>query len=184
MAKELPVVPAPPTVDPQSGEQYVFTRVWCLRENSPPIKLLLDFLGSRNQVPILPTKLEPDALEDWAWVQMSLGYDRERMPIQLYCLRDRGKYKDALEQERATFLERLLPYEDVEAQLVTDYVSRARFLLTTRLVKKDVTEAGYDFNGWILQFYQENCDGIVQIDGQGFFSPSGDLVVQFFEELE
>ena len=28
-------------------------------------------------------------------------------------------------------------------------------------------------NGWILEFFQENCNGIVQIDGQGFFSPKG-----------
>lgn len=184
MAKELPVVAAQPPVDPNTGEQYVFTRVFCLRENSPPLKLLLDFLRSRNQLPITPEQMTPDALEDWAWVQVSLGYDRERKPIQLFCLRDRGTYKDSLESERANFLDRLVPYDDIEAQLIKDYVTRARFLITTRLVKNDVTEAGYDFNGWILQFFQENCDGVVQVDGQGFFAPTGDLVVEFYEDLE
>ncbi len=183
MGKELPVVPAPASVDPKSGEDYVFSRVFCLRENSPPLKLLLDFLRSRNQTPFIP-KIDPEALEDWAWVQVSIGYERERKPIQLYCLRDRGTYKDALEQERASFLDRLSVYDDIEAHLVKDYVTRARFVLTTRMAKNDVTEAGYDFNGWILQFYQENCDGIVQIDGQGFYSPTGDLVVEFYDHLE
>ncbi len=184
MAKELPVVPAAPVVDSNSGDSYVFTRVFCLRENASPLKLLIDFLRSRGQTPILPTNLAPEALEDWAWVQVSLGYDQERKPIQLFCLRDRGTYKDSLETERANFLDRLMPYEDVEAQLVKDYVTRARFLVTTRMAKHDVTEAGYDFNGWILQFFQENCDGIVQVDGQGFFAPTGDLVVEFYEDLE
>lgn len=183
MAKELPVVPAPAPADQNSGEEYVFTRVFCLRENAPPLKLLLDFLRSQSQTPFIP-KIDPEALEDWAWVQVSLGYDREKKPIQVFCLRDRGTYKDAMEQERTSFLDRLSAYDDVEAQLVKDYVARARFLLTTRMVKQDVTEAGYDFNGWILQFFQENCDGIVQIDGQGFFSPTGELVVEFYEDLE
>jgi hypothetical protein len=28
-----------------------------------------------------------------------------------------------------------------------------------------------------LEFYQEQCNGIVQMDGQGFFSPKGELIV-------
>ncbi|GKS59848.1 hypothetical protein YTPLAS18_33750 [Nitrospira sp.] len=180
MGKQLPVVPAPTPVDPKSGEEYIFSRVFCLRENAPPLKLLVDFLRSRNQSPILP-KMEPEALEDWAWVQVSMGYEQERKPIQMYCLRDRGTYKEGLEQERTAFLDQLSMYDDIEAGLVRDYVNRARFVLTTRMVKNDVNDAGYDFNGWILQFFQENCDGVVQIDGQGFYAPTGDLVVEMLD---
>jgi len=28
-----------------------------------------------------------------------------------------------------------------------------------------------------LEFYQDQCNGIVQIDNQGFYSPQGDLIV-------
>jgi hypothetical protein len=52
------------------------------------------------------------------------------------------------------------------------------------MVKNDITDEGYDFNGWILEFFQENCNGIVQIDGQGFFSPRGELVVDMEESAE
>jgi hypothetical protein len=45
------------------------------------------------------------------------------------------------------------------------------------MFQADITEEGYDFNGWILEFYQEQCNGIVQVDGQGFFSPKGELIV-------
>jgi hypothetical protein len=65
----------------------------------------------------------------------------------------------------------------VEASLVADTLNKARFILLTRHDPADITEEGYDFNGWILEFYQENCDGIVQIDGQGFYSPKGTLIV-------
>lgn len=180
MGKELPIVstggnaPSAPTPAP---EQFVYSRVFCARENSPPLRLLLDFLKSKGQVPLIP-KMDSAALDDWAWVHVSLGYHRERKPIQLFCARDRGTYQDVHQQERDQFLERLAVFDDEEAQITRECVKRSRFILTTRMVKDDVTDDGYDFNGWILQFFQEQCDGIVQIDGQGFFSPKGDLVVE------
>jgi hypothetical protein len=185
MGKELPMVstggtPAEPA---QVQEQFVYSRVFCGRDNSPPLRLLLDFLRSKGQVPLIP-KMDPEALEDWAWVQVSLGYHREKKPIQLFCARDRGTYQDVHQQERDQFLERLSVFDDEEAQITREFVKRSRFILTTRLVKDDVTDDGYDFNGWILQFFQEQCDGVVQIDGQGFFSPKGDLIVELDPQVD
>ena len=179
MGKELPLVSTggAPAAPAQVQEEFVYSRVFCGRENSPPLRLLLDFLKSKGQVPLIP-KMDPEALEDWAWVQVSLGYNRERKPIQMFCARDRGTYQDVHQQERDQFLERLAVFDDEEAQITREFVQRSRFILTTRLVKNDVTDEGYDFNGWILQFFQEQCDGVVQIDGQGFFSPKGDLIVE------
>ncbi len=178
MGKELPVVPSPPQPQqPGTTETAVYSRVFCSRENSPPLRLLLDFLKAKGQIPLIP-KVDPAALDDWAWVQISLGYHRERKPIQIFCTRDRGSYQEDFEKERAQFLNRLSIFDDIEAQLVREHVTRARFIVTTRFVQPDITDEGYDFNGWILEFFQENCNGIVQVDGQGFFSPKGDLVVE------
>ena len=172
MGKKLPIV-----ATKQAGEETeetAYARVFCLREDSPPLPLLLDYLKSKNQIPLIP-KMDPEALDDWAWVQTSLGYNRERKPIQLFCVRDRGSYKDVFDKEQEGFLGILSAFDDVEAQLAREYVSRARFIATTRIIKNDLTDEGYDFNGWILEFFQENCNGLVQIDGQGFFSPKGEL---------
>jgi hypothetical protein len=183
MAKELPVVPSSPQPqEPGGGENFGYCRVFCGRENSPPLRLLLDFLKSKGQLPLIP-KMDPAALDDWAWVQVSIGYHRERKPIQLFCVRDRGSYQDVYEKERTEFLHRLSVFDNVEAQLVREHVTRARFILTTRYSKADITEEGYDFNGWVLEFFQENCNGIVQMDGQGFFSPKGDLIVEIQDDL-
>jgi hypothetical protein len=178
MGRELPILPSAPQVpQPTTQDAFVYARVFCGREDAPPLRLLLDFLKSRGQTPLIP-KMDSAALDDWAWLQISIGYNRERKPIQLFCVRDRGSYKEMYEQEKADFLNRLSVFDDIEAELCREYVTRARFIATTQMVKGDITEDGYDFNGWILEFFQDQCQGIVHVDGHGFFSPRGDLIVE------
>ncbi|MCA9463300.1 MAG: hypothetical protein KC643_08670 [Nitrospira sp.] len=183
MAKELPVFPSASPSETSETEKLTYSRVFCMREDSPPLRLLLDFLKSKNQIPLIP-KMDPEALDDWDWVHISLGYHRERKPIRLFCVREHGTYKDVYESEKNGFLEQLSVYDDVEAQIAREFIAKCKFIATTQMVQKDVSEEGYDFNGWILEFFQENCNGIVQIDGQGFFSPKGELVVDMEEVKE
>ena len=183
MAKELPVFPTPTQSDTPEQEELTYSRVFCMREDSPPLRLLLDFLKSKNQTPLIP-KMEQAALEDWDWVHVSLGYNREKKPIQLFCVRNRGTYQDVFEGEKKSFFNRISVFDDVEAQIAREFISKAHFIATTQMVKKDISDEGYDFNGWILEFFQENCNGIVQIDGQGFYSPKGELVVDMEEAIE
>ncbi|MEC4673422.1 MAG: hypothetical protein VST68_04475 [Nitrospirota bacterium] len=179
MGKEIPVMSI--TKSDESGNELIYCRVFCQREESPPLRLLLDYLKSKNQVPLVP-KMDPEALDDWAWVQIAMGYHRERKPIQLFCIRDRGTYQDVCEQERAGFSGQLSAFGDEEAQIAHDLVMKSRFIATTQITKNDITDEGYDFNGWILEFFQDNCNGIVQIDGQGFFSPKGELIVDMQDD--
>ena len=185
MGKELPILPtsAQPATSEQA-ESFTYSRAFCQKENSPPLRLLIDFLKARGQTPILPSNIDEAALDEWAWVQVSLGYHRDRKPIHLFCVRDRGSYKDVFDQEQAQFRELLTTHDDIEAQLAQEYVTRSRFILTTRFTESDMTDEGYDFNGWILEFYQEHCNGIVQIDQQGFYSPKGELIVDMSVAVE
>ncbi|HWG95472.1 MAG TPA: hypothetical protein VN647_00190 [Nitrospira sp.] len=178
MGKDLPILPLGAVGQaPEQLGSFFYSRVFCQKENSPPLRLLIDFLKSRGQSPIVPPNLEKGALEEWAWVQVALSYHRERKPVHLFCVRDRGSYRDVYDQEKGFFLDALTAHSDIEAQLAMEYVTRCRFILTTRMAENDVTDEGYDFNGWILEFYQEQCNGIVQIDKQGFYSPKGELIV-------
>ncbi|BCA54887.1 hypothetical protein W02_20270 [Nitrospira sp. KM1] len=178
MGKELPILPA--SAQPAQAappEKVLYSRVFCQKESCPPLRLLIEFLKSRGQLPITPSEMEEASLDEWAWVHVTLGYDRARKPIQVFCFRDHGTYREAFEQEKTQFLEVLKCYDDFEASLVSESIQRARFILMTRFDQDDITEDGYDFNGWILEFYQEHCNGIVEVDGQGFYSPKGELIV-------
>ncbi len=179
MGKKLSVISL--TKSDDAGNEFFYSRVFCQRKDPPPLRLLLDFLKSKSQVPLIP-QMAPEVLDEYSWVQVALGYHRERKPLQLFCIRNTGTYQDVFEQEQIGFSSHLSAFGDVEAELAKEFVVRANFIFATRILKNDITDEGYDFNGWILEFFQENCNGIVQIDGQGFFSPKGDLVVDMQDD--
>ena len=181
MGKEIPVFSM--TKSDEEGEEFSYCRVFCQREEPPPLRLLLDYMKSKSQIALLP-KMDPEAIDDWAWVQVTLGYHRDKKPVQLFCIRDRGTYKDLFEKEQQGFMAQLSPFGDEEAQIARECIERSRFIATTRIITNNITDDGYDFNGWILEFFQDNCNGLVQIDGQGFYSPKGELVVDLQEESQ
>ena len=52
MAKELPILPSTAQpADAAQAEPYQYSRVFCQKENSPPLRLLLEFLTSRGSDP-------------------------------------------------------------------------------------------------------------------------------------
>jgi len=179
MGKEIPVFSM--TKSNEEGEVFSYCRVFCQREEPPPLRLLLDYLKSKSQIALLP-KMDPEALDDWAWVQVTLGYHRDQKPVQLFCIRDRGTYKDIFDTEQQGFMAQLSVFGDEEAQIARESIERSRFIATTRIITNNITDEGYDFNGWILEFFQDNCNGMVQIDGHGFYSPKGELVVDLQDE--
>ena len=69
-------------------------------------------------------------------------------------------------------------HREIDNWRVADHLRATRFFIASILDKNDITDEGYDFNGWILQFFEENCDGMVQIDGQGFYGAEGDIIFQ------
>lgn len=185
MGQELPILPTngqPATSE--EAESFIYSRVFCQKDNSPPLRLLIDFLKAQGQTPIVPSNIDEMAFDDWAWVQVALGYHRDRKPIHVFCVRDRGSFREVFEQEKRQFLELLTAHDDIESQLVRESISRSRFILTTRFSEQDMTDEGHDFNGWILEFYQEQCNGIVQIDNRGIYSPKGDLIVDMSIAIE
>ncbi len=179
MGKELSVVSL--TQSDEAGNEFLYSRVFCQRKDPPPLRLLLDFLKSKSQAPLIPP-MAPETLDAYFWVQVALGYHREKKPVQVFCIRNAGAYQDVFTQEQTGFSGQLDAFGDVEAELAKEFVVRANFLVATRILKNDISEEGYDFNGWILEFFQEHCTGIVQIDGQGFFSPKGELVVDMRDD--
>ena len=75
MGKELSVISL--TKSDDAGNEFLYSRVFCQRKDPPQLRLLLDFLKSKNQVPLIP-KMDPDVLNEYSWIQVALGYHREK----------------------------------------------------------------------------------------------------------
>lgn len=173
---EIPVI----TVQgPQPKEpKLFFTRVFCLRKESPPLALLIEFVKARGATVIIPSEVNEKLLNSWNWVGLDLGYAKDRKPILLTCVRKSGAQEDIYKQDIEGLLHYVEAHHEDDNWRVVDQLRACRFYIATILDKNDISEEGYDFNGWILQFFQENCDGLVQIDGQGFYNAEGEIILE------
>src|SRR6185369_13514124 len=89
MAKELPILPSTAQpADETQAEQHQYSRVFCQKENSPPLRLLLEYLKSHGQTPITPPNMDDAMLDEWAWVQVTCSASGIEAPIKT-CLTQR-----------------------------------------------------------------------------------------------
>jgi len=172
---EIPVITI--TGGPQKKEpKLFFTRVFCLRKEPPPLGLLFEFLKARGATPIVPKEVTEKMLNSWNWVGLEIGYAKDRAPIVVTCVRKGSAQDDIFKQDIEGILNFVDAHHEYDNWRVADQLRGCRFFVATILDKNDITDEGYDFNGWLLQFFQENCDGMVQIDGQGFYNAEGELI--------
>ena len=173
---EIPVITL--TGSQQKEPKQFFTRVFCLRKEPPPLSLLIEFLKARGATPIIPPDVTEKLLNSWNWVGIEMGYAKDKKSILVTCVRKGGAQDDIFKQDIEGLLNFAETHREIDNWRVADQLRGCRFYIANILDKNDMTEEGYDFNGWILQFFQENCDGMVQIDGQGFYDEEGELLFE------
>ena len=78
---EIPVITI--TGSQQKEPKEFFTRVFCLRKETPPLGLLVDYLKARGATPIIPAEVNEKLLNSWNWVGIEIGYAKDRKPIQI-----------------------------------------------------------------------------------------------------
>jgi hypothetical protein len=171
---EIPVFTIPG--EQKKEPKLFFTRVFCLRKEPPPLGLLIEFLKAKGAPPIIPDGVNEKLLNSWNWVGIEIGYHKDRKPILLTCCRKGSAQDDIFKQDIEGLLSFVEAHRELDNWRVADQLHACRFFVASILDKNDITEEGYDFNGWILQFFEENCDGMVQIDGQGFYGPEGNII--------
>ncbi len=172
---EIPVFTIPG--EQKKEPRQFFTRVFCLRKDPPPLALLVEFLKSKGATPILPETVNAKLLNSWNWVGIEIGYQKDREPILLTCCRKGSAQDEIFTQDIEGLRSFVDAHRELDSWRVSDHLRACRFFVASILNKNDITDEGYDFNGWILQFFEENCDGMVQIDGQGYYGPEGEILL-------
>jgi len=112
-------------------------------------------------------------LKTAAWDQVAISYRSGKLPILADCLRDNGTQESLLRKEIAGFVQLIGdPAGSGSRKRVLDHLAATKFIVTCQLPASDMEEDGFDANSEFLLFFVEHCEGMVQADGEGFYSGS------------
>src|SRR5207244_4271249 len=71
----------------------------CLRKETPPLGLLVEYLKGRGATPIIPAEVNEKLLNSWNWVGIEIGYAKGRKPILVTCVRKGGAQAEIFKQD-------------------------------------------------------------------------------------
>jgi hypothetical protein len=154
-----------------------YVRVFSLAEDYPSLSALCDELVEEEfEFATSPGKTEPE-FEEEDWKAIILQYDENSKPIEL----ERNapqQNNDMFKVEQKEFLDALkeLPYSKNQKKAVEIIKSLKQIYAFE--VDEDITEAGWDFLECILDFLCDATDGYVQVDEEGIYDKSGNLMIE------
>jgi len=99
---------------------------------------------------------------------VELSYKSGKQPIVVECNRDEGT--DSLaHQEVAEFTELIgKPGRSAGKRRVLEQIAATKFIVSCQLLS-DIDDDGYEANYQFLSYFVENCHGMIQADGEGFY---------------
>jgi hypothetical protein len=144
-----------------------FCRAFCRSPRIPDLSEVRAVLGEHSSSFSL-TSLTPD--DPWRHVQ--LIYAPKRPPINLHINRCDGTDSLGID-ERNEFLKVVEARESPSKRRIADQVTNARYIFCFA-PPEDLEETGELLCGALLKYLQESCEGLIQVDGTGFYE--GDQV--------
>src|SRR5437667_11987000 len=93
---EIPVITI--TGSQQKEPKEFFTRVFCLRKETPPLGLLVEYLKGRGATPIIPAEVNEKLVNSWNWDGIEIGCAKGRKPILGTCVRKGGAQDEVSKQ--------------------------------------------------------------------------------------
>jgi hypothetical protein len=154
-----------------------YVRAFCTSTEVPKLKDVLEWLKNRG-VSILIDDEEQAKLDSLDWKQISLYYKKGKLPIVAECNLDDGT-EDCLVREEVNEFSELIgkPGFSINKRRVLKHLANTNFTIACQLMTSDIDDDGYEANGEFLKYFIEHCDGMIQADGEGFYS-GNDIIVK------
>jgi len=146
-----------------------FTRVFCKSNKKPNVGQILDNLTSKGHT--ATTNLEQDEIKSENWTEFELHYKEGKLPI-LVELNQIGESDGLAEEEIEEFKEAIGKPRlfNSSKKKVLKHLDQTIFILCNQLPTSDIDDNGYDINGDLMEIFRIECDGMIQCDGEGFYS--------------
>jgi hypothetical protein len=146
-----------------------FTRVFCKSNSKPNVKQILEKLNSKSHS--AKSNLDENELQAENWTDFELIYKEGKLPI-LVELNEIKKSDGLAEEEIEEFKEAIGKpgLFDSSKKKVLKHLNQTTFILCNQLPTSDIDDDGYDINGELMEIFATECEGMVQCDGEGFYS--------------
>jgi hypothetical protein len=114
------------------------------------------------------------------WVQIAVSYQPGKLPILAECNSSKTSEGKALMQEEiAEFVEFIgKPGRSAGKARALAHLAKTKFIIACQLPTSDMEEDGYQANWEFVCYFREYCDGMIQVDGEGFYDEKNKLIVR------
>ena len=144
------------------------TRVFCKSKNVPKVSELMTFLNSNLDG--VRTNLTNEELGSKNWKDFELSYQEDKLPIliEVNKVGDQNKLAEEELQEFKEFIGKPKFFESKKRKAI-NHLRRTNYIICTQLPNSDINDKGYNVNGYVLEFFHRNYDGLIQADGEGIY---------------
>lgn len=160
-----------------------YVRAFCTASEVPDLATIQSWLRERGAAAVIddpnhaveaaqagvskPPVLD---LQTSDWEQVAVVYRTGKLPILAECNRDDGTDESLLRQELEEFIELIgQPGSSAPKKRVLEHLHSTKFVIACQLPSSDIEDDGYDANGDFLSYFVEQCGGMIQADGEGFY---------------
>ncbi len=141
-------------------------RVFCASRRRPPLVDVLDWTEQRGHTLWLDSIPEVDPAAP-GWQEAAVRYDAEKSPFLLQAMYAGER---VLVDELRTFV-RLVGQAKfgLGKYKVLRHLQRTEFLVIANLPRYDLDDRGSEAATAALEYFVRACNGIVQVEGEGFY---------------
>jgi hypothetical protein len=160
------------------GFMGYYVRAFCTAPEPPTVRTVLDALASWGVV-LTPESAYsgPDILDAADWERFEFLYKAGKQSIVAECNRHDGTPDCLAAREVEEFIEMIGPVGRSKAKRrVVDHLKATRFVIACQLPSSDIDDDGFAANDEFLTYFEDMCGGMVQADGEGFYSDDKLLV--------
>jgi hypothetical protein len=148
-----------------------YVRAFCTAEESPPVRSVLQALESKGvRLTVEDDYNNPQTLDSPDWQQFGFLYKPGKLGILVECNRHDGSADCLAAEEIQEFVDLIgEPGRSQQKRKVIDHLRVTQFVIACQLPSTDIDSDGFDANREFLNYFVNQCGGMIQADGEGFY---------------
>ncbi len=147
-----------------------YTRIFCKSNLIPSIKDIFNYVKYKGYDLKIEKSYSNLDINNNNWEEFEFIYKKNRKPIIVEINKENDK-SNLFKEEIDEFLEAIgEPRLSFSKKKVIKHLKKTKYIVVNQLLTSDIDDDGYDANAEFLQYFVDFCKGMIQADGEGFYS--------------